>query len=417
MLSLVMIVKNEAASIEKVLEAAKPYIDRWTILDTGSTDGTQELIKKALDGVPGQLFEESFEGFAKSRNRVMELDRQAEARVHWQFMLSGDEFLVAPIMHVLFEDPSDGAPECLRLKVTVDKGESFYSPRIFWSASEWHYEDAGLWIHEFPTHSNANAPIGDIHTLSIAHDACYPFDRLQNIADVHIPLLEEKLEEQPENPRALVFLAQSYESLFSVMQPWERLMYAMACLGLYQRRFALPFANDAERNYLRFRFLFDARYTQVYSPDEIYSRALELAKEDPKRPDVHLLLCHAAAATGKVSAAQMYELAANAVKVAQQATTLVNSSPVSGDCLWKAHMIAAKAAKVIAMRNPGARRNSSTEDGELFEKLAKEHVHAGLAAGGKFEHFQAAMGDANAEPDFQQAPVAGVIDDLPPAAA
>ena len=44
LLSLVMIVKNEADTIQKVLESTKDTIDRYTILDTGSTDNTVDII-------------------------------------------------------------------------------------------------------------------------------------------------------------------------------------------------------------------------------------------------------------------------------------------------------------------------------------------------------------------------------------
>ena len=41
LLGLVMIIKNENATIETTLESVKHDIDYWTIVDTGSTDGTQ----------------------------------------------------------------------------------------------------------------------------------------------------------------------------------------------------------------------------------------------------------------------------------------------------------------------------------------------------------------------------------------
>lgn len=36
-----MIVKNEVATINKTLASMRDMIDYWTIVDTGSTDGTQ----------------------------------------------------------------------------------------------------------------------------------------------------------------------------------------------------------------------------------------------------------------------------------------------------------------------------------------------------------------------------------------
>ena len=44
LLALTMIVKDEASSIEKVLRNAFQFVDRWIILDTGSTDGTQVFL-------------------------------------------------------------------------------------------------------------------------------------------------------------------------------------------------------------------------------------------------------------------------------------------------------------------------------------------------------------------------------------
>ena len=38
-------VQNEAHVIEKMLSTAVDYIDYWVLVDNGSTDGTQDIIK------------------------------------------------------------------------------------------------------------------------------------------------------------------------------------------------------------------------------------------------------------------------------------------------------------------------------------------------------------------------------------
>ena len=43
-LSLTMIVKDETHVILECLESVYKYIDYWVIIDTGSTDGTQDMI-------------------------------------------------------------------------------------------------------------------------------------------------------------------------------------------------------------------------------------------------------------------------------------------------------------------------------------------------------------------------------------
>ena len=50
-----MIVKDEAHVIRRCLDSVRPLIDTWCILDTGSSDGSQELIRQHLRDLPGQL--------------------------------------------------------------------------------------------------------------------------------------------------------------------------------------------------------------------------------------------------------------------------------------------------------------------------------------------------------------------------
>lgn len=76
-LCLTMIVKDEAAIIERSLAAAAPWIDACAILDTGSTDGTPEVIRGVLErhGVPGTVGHGTFRDFAQARNDGLDLAR------------------------------------------------------------------------------------------------------------------------------------------------------------------------------------------------------------------------------------------------------------------------------------------------------------------------------------------------------
>src|SRR5215831_3447356 len=91
-LCLNMIVKDEAPVVARCLESARPVIDSWAIVDTGSSDRTPELVAELLAGVPGELLRRPWRDFASNRNEALEL-----ARGHGEYvlMLDADDRLEA----------------------------------------------------------------------------------------------------------------------------------------------------------------------------------------------------------------------------------------------------------------------------------------------------------------------------------
>ena len=66
-----MIVKDSGSEFGAILREIKPFIDRWTILDTGSSDDTRDVVRKSLEGIPGRLYESPFVDFSTSRNEAL----------------------------------------------------------------------------------------------------------------------------------------------------------------------------------------------------------------------------------------------------------------------------------------------------------------------------------------------------------
>lgn len=86
-LSVVMIVKNEAAHIERCLRSVAPVADEIVVVDTGSTDGTVDIIRSlGLNVTVGEF--EWCSDFAAARNAALEL-----ATGDWALWIDADEEL------------------------------------------------------------------------------------------------------------------------------------------------------------------------------------------------------------------------------------------------------------------------------------------------------------------------------------
>ena len=92
-IGLCMIVKNEASVIERCLKSVAPIIDTWTIVDTGSTDNTCEIIGQTLQNIPGKLHTRLWRDFAQNRSEAIELARDG---CDYLFIIDADEILLLP---------------------------------------------------------------------------------------------------------------------------------------------------------------------------------------------------------------------------------------------------------------------------------------------------------------------------------
>ncbi len=85
-----MIVKNEASVIRRCLDSVLPIINRWVIVDTGSTDGTQDIIRAHLKNLPGELHERPWRDFAFNRSEALALARR---QADYTFIIDADDAL------------------------------------------------------------------------------------------------------------------------------------------------------------------------------------------------------------------------------------------------------------------------------------------------------------------------------------
>src|SRR6476620_10524485 len=91
-IGLCMIVKNETKVIRQCLESTLPLIDYILVVDTGSTDGTQEMIRDFLahHKIDGAVIDEPWRDFAYNRSFALERLRDI-VQVDYALVIDADD--------------------------------------------------------------------------------------------------------------------------------------------------------------------------------------------------------------------------------------------------------------------------------------------------------------------------------------
>jgi glycosyltransferase involved in cell wall biosynthesis len=193
-----MIVKNEAHVIRRCLESARPFIDRWVIVDTGSNDGTQELVIDTLQDVPGELYQRPWRDFGQNRTEALEL---ARCCADYLLFIDADEKLQAPSG---FSWPALGG-DAYNLP-TDYSGISYSRCALVSTRLAWRW--VGV-VHEYL----AASPEARIEPLEwprivVSHDGARSRDPSTYAKDAAV--LEKAIAAEPQNTRYAFYLAQSY---------------------------------------------------------------------------------------------------------------------------------------------------------------------------------------------------------------
>ena len=216
LIHLCIMVKNGGEQFETMLQANLHLIDKWTILDTGSTDGTIDVINKVLVGKKkGNLFQEPFINFRDSRNRCLDL-----AGDSCKFILTLDDTYIidGDLRSFLNEIRGDQLSSSFTLFIKSDDTE-YGSNRIIKSTSKLRYVHK---IHEVITEKdNINVVIPMSRASIIDKRFNYMEERTMNRKELDLKLLYEEVEDDPTNPRSYYYLAQTY----SLLEDYEKAYY------------------------------------------------------------------------------------------------------------------------------------------------------------------------------------------------
>ena len=196
---LTMIVKDEAPIIEKMLENVVKYINCWSIVDTGSTDGTQKIITDFFakhPECPGTLYERPWKEFGPSRTEAFEL---ADGKADYMWVMDADDVLHGEISfkNLLLDTYS----------LRMGQNFSHYRNQLFRSGLKWKYVGVRHeYAHSDLSKSNGRLP-GDywIEARCAGNRSKDPQKYQKDAAVIEAELLKE-----PNNARYWFYLAQSY---------------------------------------------------------------------------------------------------------------------------------------------------------------------------------------------------------------
>ena len=213
---LVMICKNESRCIARALESAKPMIDRWCVVDTGSTDGTQQIVRDCMGGIAGTLHERSWVDQQHNRNESFDLAK-----------LEGCDYLLQLDADERFCFPKGAPPrgsltaDCYDFTVLLGSIEfartTLLSTRFRW---RWHGARHPKLIGDGAQQPIALQPTAYVVPSSDGASWSEPDKYVRHCAE-----LEQDLRHDPDNPRKRYYLAQSYRDagfLQSALRAYER---------------------------------------------------------------------------------------------------------------------------------------------------------------------------------------------------
>lgn len=293
-----MIVKNESHVITRALGSVKPYIDYWVIDDTGSTDGTQQIIKDFMKDVPGELFETPWQNFEYNRNKALE---HARGKADYVLILDADDYLESPSGYKLPPLTADA------YEIQIHYGGMSYARhQLIKTSLPWEWKGV---VHEVltcdvPHHTEMLEGV----YYQITQDGARSKDPKKYYKDA--ALLEEALKKDPTSTRYTFYLAQSYRDAGETekslewyqkriaMGGWDQEVYiSMLEVALLQQNLGMPvdtIMSSFERAY-RYR---PHRPEAVYYLAELYNRngktelayALIKSREFIKQPAIKDIL-------------------------------------------------------------------------------------------------------------------------------
>ncbi|HET8899818.1 MAG TPA: glycosyltransferase [Rhodanobacteraceae bacterium] len=233
-----MIVRNEAAVIARCLASVRPAITSWAIVDTGSVDGTQDMVRECLADLPGHLLERPWVDFASNRNQALEL---ARGQADYALIIDADEILEI--------DPGIAAPPTLDAAAYYLDQIMGYGDFAFASAKLLRLDAGWRWrgvLHEYPAldPQPAIGRLAGLRVRSFPDGARSQRPQREKYLD-DAAVLRKALRAEPDNARYAFYLAQSLRDAGETAAALEAYRHRMVMGGWAEERWYAAFQVGA----------------------------------------------------------------------------------------------------------------------------------------------------------------------------
>ncbi len=212
-----MIVRNESHIIHELVAAVANTIDCWVIVDTGSSDGTQDIIRRLMAdrGIPGELHERPWRDFGSNRTEAIAL---AQGHADYIWVMDADDVVEGTV------DVTGLTADCYSMRFR--DGITYWRRQLFRDGLPWRYQGV---LHEVAV---CDVPFteaqleGDYHIHSRRLGA-RNLDPQKYARDAAI--LQAEVDRNPDDARSVFYLAQSYRDAgeFAQARRWYERRAAM----------------------------------------------------------------------------------------------------------------------------------------------------------------------------------------------
>ena len=222
-----MIVRNEAHIVQEVINSVAPYISSWVIVDTGSDDGTQELIRSHMAGlgIQGELHERPWRNFGHNRSEALTL---AQGFGDYIWVIDADDIVVGT------PEFSDLTADVYSVRYGDGGGITYWRSQLFRDNMPWRYEGV---VHEYAACDGryTEGRIGGDYYVDSRRLGSRSLDPQKYARDRDLLLPE--VERNPNDARSAFYLAQSYRDMGDMVNARE----------WYSRRAGMDHDWDEER--------------------------------------------------------------------------------------------------------------------------------------------------------------------------